>query len=141
MPHRLSRSETSTRLLIATLLGARPAMTRRDLAAFFHVSLRTVIDAVRHPVSRWVDLLAASPEPSNPGRSRFSPSRRQKPVLVKRPGSRSRARLAESEPTVEYEEQVDFDEAVPEVDDDAMDRAACDADDALDRKLRGLDDQ
>jgi len=68
MPHRLSRSETSARLLIATLFVARPAMTRRDLAAFFHVSLRTVIDAVRHLVARWIDLLVTTPEPSNPGR-------------------------------------------------------------------------
>ena len=138
MPHRLNRSEVATRLLIATLFDARPAMTRRELAAFFHVSFRTVIDAVHQPVARWVDRLAATPEPSNPGRSRCATSRRLVSTMAKRPGSRARAQLVEPELTIEYEERVDFDVPESEIGGRANDEAYAEADDQQDRVLRGV---
>lgn len=136
VPHRINRAETSTRLLIATMFQARPDMTRRDLAAFFHVSLRTVTDALRQPAECWVDRLIATPESVHPARSRFTISRKSTPSMMKRPGSRARATLVEPEATVEYTEQVDFDVPEPVIDDDAIERAINKALDDYDDQVR-----
>ena len=138
MPRRLTRPEVATRIAIKVLSDAYPAMTHRQLVTFFHVSPRTVTEAMRRPASLWAGVLRAAPEPGRTASSRL----RAKPrtVMPRRPGSRAHAKLNPPEATIDILEQSDFDVPEPVIDEEAQERAITDALEKEDRKMRGVDD-
>ncbi len=137
----MTRPEAAKRLGIKAMADAKPGITYRQLARLFAASFSTVRDALRFPVSRWATLLAsAPPAPAPAAKSHRAVTKLTAgPAPRHRPCSRDRAKLVDPEPTVDYEEPVDFDsDPQPDCDEAAHERAILEADDARDRFLRGV---
>jgi len=136
----MTRPEVSVRLVIRAVKDASPTTTWQDFVSFFHVSTRTVADALRRPVLDWATLLLDAPEPSTASKVRAS---RHVPVLVipsphaRHPGDRADAVLVKpSDPFVDMPEPKDFDAPEPVIDEAAIDRARNEAIDELDDQMR-----
>jgi hypothetical protein len=82
MPRRLTRPEVTNRLAIRALHDARPKTTQLQLAALFHVSLRTVNQAIQHPLQDWATALAAAPPAKKPAASSIPRSRLKRQYLL-----------------------------------------------------------
>ena len=136
MPRKMSRPEVAKRLAIKAAIDAGTGITQARLVELFRTSYRTVNDANHHSIQDWVMRLEAAPAPRQ-----HSPAPRstRKHAPPKRPGDRSRARLEPPEPTVEHDEIVDHEEPGPAIDDEALERAASEEADRLDRVARGIE--
>nr|MDO8112947.1 hypothetical protein [Candidatus Sigynarchaeota archaeon] len=138
MPHKMTRPEVVKRLGIKAMADARPCISYRDLARLFAASFSAVRDALRFPVSHWAAMLMVAPAPPVAKKQRGLIAIRPVSPVRARSGSRDRAKLVEPEPTVEYDEPIDFEETQPEYDEAAQERAIQEADEAQERLLRGV---
>jgi hypothetical protein len=133
----MSRPEVAKRLAIKAAIEAGTGITQARLVELFRTSFRTVNVANRHSIQDWVMRLEVAPAPrEHPP----APRATRKIARSKRPGDRSRARHEPPEPTVEHEEIKDFDEPEPAIDDEALERAASEEADRLDRVARGIEE-
>jgi hypothetical protein len=92
MPRRLTRPEVASRLVIRAMHDAAPGTTQRQLAALFHASLRTVNQAVQHPLQDWVAALATAP-PGKKSAAAFHPPSHLKRQHLLNPAGRERPSL------------------------------------------------
>jgi len=134
----MTKPEVIKRLAIKAVLDAIPSSKRQQVAALFHTSLRVVTDAARHTTAQLTTMLAMAPAQRPHVHVIISlPPVKAPTDQQQRPGSRARALLDEPEETIDIPEDATVEASEPLIDDEALERAASEADDALDRALRG----
>ncbi|NMC06220.1 MAG: hypothetical protein GYA24_13475 [Candidatus Lokiarchaeota archaeon] len=138
MPRQLTRPEVASRLVVRAMHDAVPGTPQRELAAMFHVSLRTVNQAVRRPLQEWVAALGLAPPGKPvppPRRSPPPPSKQPVHYLLNPPGWEQRSfgkgQREKLHPVVDAD-----DDAGAGLDLDGSDAGWCEQDDAaLDAEL------
>jgi hypothetical protein len=100
MPHHFTRPEVVNRLAIKAYFETRKGVSRRQMAALFHVSLRTVHDAVHGRLEDMAAALETALEP-RPSARQVTKRLGQIPSIAwKSIGTRKKAKLVPPEPDV-----------------------------------------